>query len=162
MFRFCLLLFLALAGCLGEDAPAKWRGAVRVVDGDTLAMGKARLRLHGIDAPELHQTCSRHGQSWPCGRYAQALLAEKLAGKRVVCTAQSAPDRYGRPIVACRAGRQDLGRFMVLAGAAVAYTRYSKRYEEEEAAARAARRGIWAGEMVLPEHFRRQRAARKS
>lgn len=27
-------------------------GAVQVVDGDTLRIGAARIRLHGIDAPE--------------------------------------------------------------------------------------------------------------
>ncbi len=34
-----------------------WRGAARVVDGDTLAIGDARLRLIAIDAPEGEQTC---------------------------------------------------------------------------------------------------------
>lgn len=156
MFLFRLLMVLILAGCI-PDPTRTWRGEVRVVDGDTLAMGKARLRLYGIDAPELRQTCTRAGQSWPCGAYAMALLAKRLAGVRVVCAAEGPPDRYGRPIVSCRAQRQDLGRFMVLAGAAVAYSRYSTRYEDDESAARAARRGIWAGDMVLPEHFRRQR-----
>lgn len=32
-------------------------GQPRVVDGDSLVIGNDRIRLHGIDAPELGQRC---------------------------------------------------------------------------------------------------------
>ena len=44
---------------------------------------------------------------------------------------------------------------MVSQGLALAYGRYSLDYVEEEAAAQAARRGIWAGEFVKPWEWRR-------
>lgn len=36
-------------------------GTVSVIDGDTLDMGGAHIRLFGIDAPESDQTCRRNG-----------------------------------------------------------------------------------------------------
>ena len=44
-------------------------------------------------------------------------------------------------------------------GWAVAYRRYSHAYVELESAARAAARGVWAGEFVMPWDWRRGRAA---
>src|SRR5690606_32789230 len=52
-------------------------GAPAVVDGDTVAFSDppTRVRLRGIDAPELGQTCQDGaGAEWACGRHAQAVL----------------------------------------------------------------------------------------
>ncbi len=38
-------------------------GGATVVDGDSLEIGAVRIRLRGIDAPELRQTCTRDGAS---------------------------------------------------------------------------------------------------
>lgn len=38
-----------------------------MIDGDSLSVGQHEIRLFGIDAPELKQTCMRAGQSWACG-----------------------------------------------------------------------------------------------
>ena len=32
-------------------------GPARVIDGDTIVIAGERIRLHGIDAPEMKQTC---------------------------------------------------------------------------------------------------------
>jgi hypothetical protein len=43
-------------------------GFPTVVDGDTLAIGAQRIRLQGIDAPEIDQTClDGTGTLWRCG-----------------------------------------------------------------------------------------------
>ena len=44
------------------------------VDGDTLkATNGVEYRIFGIDAPELHQTCTEaYGKTWLCGRAAKA------------------------------------------------------------------------------------------
>ena len=39
--------------------PGPLTGDVRVIDGDTIAVGETRIRLEGIDAPETAQTCQR-------------------------------------------------------------------------------------------------------
>jgi endonuclease YncB( thermonuclease family) len=51
-----LLLFCA---CLAQAAPSSMTvsGTAETVDGDTLDVGSARVRLFGIDAPETAQEC---------------------------------------------------------------------------------------------------------
>ena len=51
-------------------------GPAVAVDGDTLDMNGARVRLFGVDAMEARQTCMKDGQAWACGAEAKALLAE--------------------------------------------------------------------------------------
>ena len=36
------------------------KGKPRVVDGDTICIGETKIRLHGVDAPEMKQTCKTH------------------------------------------------------------------------------------------------------
>lgn len=130
--------------------------AVQVVDGDSLRIGDARVRLHGIDAPELAQTCDRpQGGTWPCGRWSRSRLADLVQGQRLDCTDLGA-DRYDRRLARCTLGGQDIAAQMVAMGAATAYRRFSDDYVVQEAAARAAGLGIWAtGPQVAPEAHRR-------
>ncbi len=66
-------------------------------------------------------------------------------------------DRYKRIIARCTVGDEDLEKWMVANGWALAYRRYSLDYIDEEADARVARRGIWAGEFVRPWEWRRSK-----
>ena len=34
-------------------------GKAKIIDGDTIHIGKNKIRLHAIDAPEINQTCSK-------------------------------------------------------------------------------------------------------
>ncbi len=164
--------FLLLAGCAGVMALANlWREAataavppsaftaVRAVDGDTLSAqqdGKTqRIRLAGIDAPELRQTCrDAHGRDWSCGAAARMRLAALVAQGAVACTSQG-EDRYGRLLAICSAGNvTDLGAELVRGGYAVNYSRYTSDYAAAERDARAARRGIWQGAFDNPEDWR--------
>lgn len=130
------------------------------VDGDSLRSGGEDFRLLGIDAPELRQTCTRAGRSWSCGREAHARLRTLVAGGGLVCTPQGR-DRYGRTLARCRAGGRDIGETMVREGLALDFM--GGGYGAVEREARAARRGLWAGEFELPQDWRRRsgpRAAR--
>ena len=49
---------------------------------------------------------------------------------------------------------------MVRAGMAVAYLRYSRRYENEQNEAKKAKAGMWAGEFLEPEDWRRENRER--
>jgi endonuclease YncB( thermonuclease family) len=65
MLRSALLLLILMTG-----APAhadQILGRARAIDGDSLKVGETEVRLHGIDAPLLSQTCQRGGRDWSCG-----------------------------------------------------------------------------------------------
>ena len=129
-------------------------GPARVIDGDTLEVQGERIRLHGIDAPESRQFCRLNGKPWQCGKDAANALAEKIARRPVTCE-DLGRDRYDRIIARCTVAGEDLEKWMVSQGLALAYRRYSLDYVHEETDARAARRGIWAGEFVEPWEWRR-------
>jgi endonuclease YncB( thermonuclease family) len=65
-------------------------------------------------------------------------------------------DQYGRIVARCYAGTEDLNLWMVASGWAVAYREFSRDYVPDEEAARAARRGMWQGEFMLPSLWRRE------
>ncbi len=134
---------------------ATLEGRARVVDGDTLELDGRRVRLFGIDAPELNQTCDRGGVAWTCGEAARSALGRMVSGKRLVCGVRDI-DRYGRDVAICSVGGRDVGALMVRQGMAVAHRRYSDMYVTEEAAARAEGAGIWASAHVAPETHRQQ------
>lgn len=134
-------------------------GRPRVVDGDTIDVGGARIRLHGVDAPESGQSCVAQGARWPCGRRATRALAGRLGGRTVVCEERDR-DRYGRIVAVCRQDGRDINAWMVAEGWALAYRRYSREYVDEESSARAARKGIWRGEFVAPWDWRRGKRLR--
>lgn len=132
------------------------QGQARAIDGDTLDMGGVRVRLHGIDAPEIEQRCWSGGRRWPCGQYATQALRSLIGNETVECEKRDR-DSYGRVLAACRAGGRDLGTWMVAEGWALAYRQYSLAYMAEESRARAARRGVWQGEFVTPYEWRKGR-----
>ena len=129
-------------------------GSARVIDGDTLDVGGVRIRLHGIDAPESGQSCRAGGNRWSCGRDAARALAGRIGGRSIACQERDR-DRYGRVVAVCSASGMDLNAWMVAEGWAFAYRRYSNAYVGEESAARAARRGVWRGEIVPPWEWRK-------
>jgi endonuclease YncB( thermonuclease family) len=129
-------------------------GQFRAVDGDSLRRGDIELRLHGIDAPELHQECQRaDGAAYACGREARAQLAKLVAGADLTCIVIES-DRYGRQVATCSAGNTDINAEMVQSGWATAYTRHGSDYLAEEQSARSAGRGIWQGRFEQPEAWR--------
>jgi endonuclease YncB( thermonuclease family) len=127
-----------------------------VLDGDTLVVAGKRVRLFGIDAPELDQLCVRDGRTWPCGREAKEAMQAIVHRERVDCHVQEINDRYGRVIAHCKVGDEDIAARMVSDGMATAYRRYSDQYVGEEEAARREHRGLWAGWFERPEDWRRR------
>jgi endonuclease YncB( thermonuclease family) len=129
-------------------------GSFTAIDGDSLRKGEREYRLHGIDAPELGQSCTRaDGSSFPCGRNARDELRKLVRGEVLDCAIRET-DRYGRLVADCRAGVNDINREMVRSGWAIAYRRHGTDYAADERAAREARRGIWQGEFETPERWR--------
>ncbi|OCP10230.1 exopolysaccharide biosynthesis protein [Ensifer sp. LC13] len=154
---WAMLVALAIGAYFADRLPMGERAATGEVsglatasDGDSLRIDGKRVRIEGIDAPELAQTCQREGIAWQCGRQARDRLRALLSAGDIKCRFFGR-DRYGRDLGACEAGGRDVGREMVLAGYAVSYGRY----EAEEARAEKEKRGIWAGEFVAPQEWRR-------
>ena len=124
-------------------------GAARVVDGDSLAIGKRRLRLKGIDAPELKQRCTRDGFEYGCGTESASYLRGLVGKHHVECKGEGL-DRYGRDLVRCKAAGVDLNETMVRSGHAIAFGDYGS----AETAARSEAVGLWAGDFQTPKQWR--------
>ncbi len=130
-------------------------GVASVIDADTIEIHGARIRLHGIDAPESRQLClDVAGSAFRCGQAAALALADRVGRGTIACEARG-EDRYGRIIALCRQGTDprsgiDLGAWMVEEGLAYACRRYSEDYVTLEDAARSAGRGFWAGQFEPP------------
>jgi len=156
--RILLATLLLLFALPLAQAQQNISGTARAIDGDTLDLQGTRIRLLGIDAPEIGQACrDAQGTPYPCGERARSVLAEMIAGRPVSCTIER-EDRYRRALAVCTAAGIDLNAEMVRRGAAVAYI--DRRYLAQEQEARAARRGIWAGTFERPEDWRRANRGR--
>lgn len=155
------LLFILILAALPLSAAGDWSGRVIAVgDGDTIEVmrGRAavRVRLHGVDCPEL-------GQAF--GRRARQRTAE-LAMGREVRVAVVERDRFGRVVAEVfLPGGESLNRTLVAEGLAWWYRDYAPRDVELrllEEKAREARRGLWADARPAPPWiWRRNRNARK-
>jgi len=145
------LIFLFL---LSSVASADLSGTALIVDGDTITISGNKIRLSGIDTPEQNQACRRAGITWRCGYKATETLRNWTYTKEVRCIGDT-KDRYGRLIANCFVDGYNVNARLVYEGLALAYRKYSKQYVPEEDKARAAKRGMWAGEFVAPWDWRK-------
>ena len=144
-----VLLALRQTGWLAPE-----QGTFIAIDGDSLRKGDGEYRLHAIDAPELHQTCSSaSGADCPCGRDAQKALRALVSGHDLSCRILET-DHYGRAIANCLQADLDINAEMVRLGWAIAYRQHGLDYIAAETAAKKARRGIRQGPFETPEDWR--------
>ena len=151
---FLVLVVIALLAQIPSLASADITGPAKVIDGDTIKIRSAKIRLHGIDAPESAQVCRAEGISYRCGTSATLILARRIAGKPVSCDERD-KDRYGRIVAVCKADGEDLNGWLVFEGLALAYRRFSTDYIDQEQAARDAKRGLWRGDFIEPWQWRK-------
>lgn len=149
--RTAFVLILTLASPVHA---LTFSGQARVVDGDSLVVAGERVRLFGIDAPELKQRCDVSGRNWACGAWSKDSLS-KIIGQGVLRCEALDRDRYGRTVARCDVSGRDVGAEMVRAGAATAYLRYSTDYARDEAQAKREARGLWSGAVTAPSAFRK-------
>ena len=143
-------------GTVRPQAPHVYEARVtRVFDGDTLWVkplegGRYRkLRLNGLDAPEICQTG---------GRAARDALSARVL-QRVVTVNERHRDHYGRALVHLTHQGEDVGAWLVVRGHAWAYRwRYGEGvYAGEERQARAQKKGLFADrDAEVPRDFRRR------
>lgn len=149
-------LLLAFAVSLSTQALAAEpiTGPPRIIDGDTVEIAGTRIRLQGIDTPETDQVCfTATGEHDPCGVRARDALATRYGGKPWTCTI-TGTDRYNRSLGSCTAGGEDVQGWLVREGLALSFVRYSHAYDADEAAARQAKAGLWAGCFIAPWEWR--------
>ena len=115
---------------------------VAVVDGETLLLRETVIRLLGVAAPGRGQAC-RGDAATDCGAAAADALAALVRGQAVACRLNGR-DQEGFALGLCEAAGVDLNRAVVSGGWARA-RRETPDFSAEEAAARSARRGLWAG-----------------
>lgn len=140
---------IVVAARLGRFDQLRLEGQARVTDGDSIVLDNERIRLRGIDAPELNQICGKDGAYYPCGRMAHDELVGLIDGKPVNCQGNER-DRYGRLLAVCLAGVVEINRQLVRSGWAVAYGDF----EGEEDAARQAGLGLWGASFDRPQDWR--------
>jgi endonuclease YncB( thermonuclease family) len=157
MLALLVLISLALAEPLSGSAD-------RVHDGDTLTLSGERIRLFGIDAPELAQMCRRGVviNCVPCGKDAQKTL-EKIAsegGDHIICEPRGRS--WNRTVARCARGEVDLALSMLESGHAIVSGNYIRerdpiraRYYDAEARARRFKLGIWSGTFISPDRWRK-------
>lgn len=155
-FRICLAVALAMAVIVGAiTARAEtYAGHPVVIDGDTIKIGRYKIRLHGIDAPEINQPCYSDAGLIPCGQISKAKLVEFIDQNLVFCRIQGR-GKYGRFIGKCFIGEHDLQAAMVQAGWAVAYLQYSHDYKSDQTRAWLNNAGMWAYRFDFPDQWRR-------
>jgi endonuclease YncB( thermonuclease family) len=92
------------------QAASPWRScpAPRVVDGDTIRCGSERVRLLGIDAPELPGHCAPRRRCVAGDPFASAEALKYAIRAGPVRYRTIKRDRYGRAVAVVEAGGVDL------------------------------------------------------
>ena len=141
---FCILiLFLTTPSFTAEIKEITRDGKkLEIIDGDTIKIDNFKIRLHGIDAPEMGQIClDKKKEPYDCGLYSKRYL-KKLIGKREIVCVYNSLDVYKRILGTCYRGSRNpdtgidgimnLNYMMVATGKAVAFIKYSTRYFKAE------------------------------
>jgi len=162
LFSLLIIFFLSLTNIAnsGEKFISSFAKDVWITDGDTIKIGKEKIRLFGIDAPEIKQICkNKNNNPYACGETSKDALRNLINGSEKIYCYYSERDRYNRIIGECFVGANssfNINEFMVFMGHAVAYLKYSKKYLEAQNKANNYKRGIWGGTFDLPEEWRKK------
>lgn len=121
-----------------------------IIDGDSVVVAGIEMRLLGIDAPELFQTCGEWSAVYACGAKAKQHLLQLIGNKPITCKYNKF-DKYHRALAYCYLGDTLLNLQMIKDGWAVSY--YS--FKKAEAAAKKAKIGIWQSNFMQPKIWRK-------
>ena len=155
MFKICFLVLIINTLAFSKVLNAS--SSLKIIDGDTIILNSEKIRLYGIDTPEIKQTCTdNYGHTYLCGVKAKLEL-EKIIGSRKVSCIKKTKDRYKRSISICYVDENDINSLMVRSGWALAYRKYSKKYVKDEAIAKLNDAGMWSGKFIAPWKWRRMK-----
>lgn len=98
--------------------------AAIAIDGDTLRIGRERVRLLAIDAPEMPGHCRKGRACVPGDPYASKAALSALLRHGPLTVQRIKQDRYGRTVAMVYAGRINLSCAMVSKGHAAYIARW--------------------------------------
>ena len=161
----CSIFFILTYKDVKSEEIKEISGNAQIIDGDTIKINSKKIRLYGIDAPELKQMCKNpyltiifftFTKDYPCGKISTQKLQKKINNKVITCKILDI-DRYKRLIGECYKRNLNLNSWLVSNGYAVAYRKYSKKYISNEINAKNEKKGIWQGKFEMPWEFRRKK-----
>lgn len=111
------ILLAATLPAAAETVPAT---TIRVIDGDTVAIGAERIRFLDIDAPETEHAHCR--AELDAGEHARARLIEIITGHDLTIDRAKRLDRYRRSLARLTINGQDIGAILIREGLALRWT----------------------------------------
>jgi len=148
-------LIVVPRGAAGEPA-----GKVCVMTGDTVMIGGKRrhtkceggrvVKFWGVAAFKMTQRCAHpSGRDVMCGLYSAAMLQEKIKTADIRCDEKATTDE-GIVVGECFLGEENLNRYMVEKGFALADRAETERFTGYEAKAKAGKKGLWVTRFAMP------------
>jgi endonuclease YncB( thermonuclease family) len=88
MNGFIIIAAAMVLSCAAPISHEAIIGPARIIDGDTLQIGRERVRLFGVEAPDLGQSCNDdQGAFYACGIVARGVLQRHVGNAPVTCEA---------------------------------------------------------------------------
>ena len=155
IFNFLITFFVILFSS-ASFAEKIIEGKAKIIDGDTIHIEKNKIRLHGIDAPEIDQTCTIKNKEWNCGIESSVELKKLILDNNISCVVNDI-DKYNRYIAECFINNNNINKHMVRNGWAIAYRYYSLDFVEDEKLAEKDKIGLWQGKFQEPYLYRKSK-----
>ena len=129
------------------------RGKAKVVNSDYIKIDKKTIILFGVEAMERPQLCYINGEAWACWETAVRKLEEIVDLGETVCVIKG-KSRMNRVFAICITENVELNKELVRLGLALARTKQTDLYVEDEKYAKENKLGIWRGKFLEPWIFR--------
>ena len=131
-------------------------GKAFIIDGDTLKINGTKIRLVGVDAPEISQKCKFGKHVENCGELVKLRLVQVTDSKDTICYSHGR-DFYGRVLAECYVEDINMNKWFLREGLAVYYYHKDfKSYKILETLAKQEKVGLWASEFQNPKEYRKQ------
>ena len=123
----------------------------QVASGDLFRVNNVWVRLFGLAAPHINQTCmNKNNRTYNCGRIVAQKLKEIVGNDEITCIIQGL-DVQGAALSTCTIMQDyDLGVVLVEEGWAVALRNITPVYIPYEEEAHAKKIGLWSGQFLAP------------
>lgn len=157
---FCVLSIYVNAkptSFMGKDWDREtYSGKAFIIDGDTLKINDTKIRLVGVDAPEISQKCKIHGHIENCGEIVKLRLVQATSNEIITCY-NHGKDFYGRVLAECYINDININKWLLREGLAVYYySKDFKSYKILESLAKQEKLGLWDSEFQNPKEYRKQ------